>query len=947
MHGHRRTRAASALLTLVAGLLVTTAAVASPASAEEVYNRDADSTFAVEGHGWGHGHGMSQWGAQGAASLDKTADQITAFYYPGTAKATLGNSLIRVLLQADTGGDTQVYPATNLAVTDLPSGAKLVLPSGYERWRSVTDSAGLHLQGLVSGAWRNVAIGGKYAFTGPLQFGGSTFVRLLFPDGSSRDYRGALRSVRVSATTTQTVDVLPMESYLLGVVPRESSSSWKPAALQAQAIAARSYSAYKRSHAPSGQAFDICDTTQCQVYGGAATWSGTTRTSLEPASTTDAVRATAGVVRTSGGAPIFAEFCSSNGGWSTDGGVSYLKAQRDDWDGVVSNTVHSWTATLTAAQIQARYPAVGTFKRLRVTQRDGNGEWGGRVKAVVLEGVDSAGNATSVTTTGAGIYNANSWPAHSDGLRSSWWHIAAATSSAIVTQSVAPRLVQSPGVSTGTLTVTLKNTGSTTWSTTGLHLAVASPPGQADPLVGNSTTPGTYTGSATSIAPGETAAFSFALTGDGVSPGLQGRSYRLRNGTGGLFGTTVSWQVQVDAPVFAGVSAAPVPTTPATGDAPPAVFADGRTVVVPRNGTTPLTVKVTNKGNITWPAGASTPLRLGTSAPRNRESASAGPTWLSTSRPSGMSGTAAVAPGGVGSFGLTLNGNGAAAGVTTEEFAALWEGKAWLAGALTPLTVVRTDPTVDRLAGTELAPAASLAMTTAPGTSTLVVRLRNLGGQAWTVGTDRLRANSGTYAGAGWLDATTPPALKGNVTRPGQAKVYPGEVGEWQVPLTGFRKPAANQNLTLQAVGPTGAAYGTRFTTRLSVTTATFTGSLVRTPAAFSLPSAGRASVSFDVKNTGSTAWPVGGDVRSEAKTSGGSPSYWSSWINRSRPGAVRSNVSRAGATSVLPGEVARFVVVLAGNNRAPGARSEAFGVLWEGWARLAGVTPTLRYTIV
>ena len=44
---------------------------------------------------------------------------------------------------------------------------------------------------------------------------------------------------------------------------------------------------------------------------------------------------------------------------------------------------------------------------MRVTSRDGNGEWRGRVKTVVLEGVDTAGNATSVSTTGAGVYNAN------------------------------------------------------------------------------------------------------------------------------------------------------------------------------------------------------------------------------------------------------------------------------------------------------------------------------------------------------------------------------------------------------------------------------------------------------------------------------------------------------------------------------------------------------------
>ena len=55
--------------------------------------------------------------------------------------------------------------------------------------------------------------------------------------------------------------VLPMESYLRGVVPQEMSSSWKPAALQAQAIAARTYAAQRRSAAVAGSAvgtFETC-----------------------------------------------------------------------------------------------------------------------------------------------------------------------------------------------------------------------------------------------------------------------------------------------------------------------------------------------------------------------------------------------------------------------------------------------------------------------------------------------------------------------------------------------------------------------------------------------------------------------------------------------------------------------------------------------------------------
>ena len=87
--------------------------------------------------------------------------------------------------------------------------------------------------------------------------------------------------------------------------------------------------------------------------------------------------------------------------------------------------MHAWTASLPVADLERRFPAVGRLQRVRVTTRDGNGAWGGRVKAVVLEGVSSTGAPTSVTTTGAGVHGARAWPATSDGLKSSWWRILA------------------------------------------------------------------------------------------------------------------------------------------------------------------------------------------------------------------------------------------------------------------------------------------------------------------------------------------------------------------------------------------------------------------------------------------------------------------------------------------------------------------------------------------
>ena len=941
-----RARTAWIALAALSGAVAVGTATATPAAAEDIYPRPASGSWTIDGHGWGHGHGLSQYGAQGGATLGKSADTITSFYYPGTSKTMLANAPIRVLLQADDDNATEVYPSTGLVATDLATGTKSTLPTGYARWRAVIDSAGLHLQSYSPSpiGWKTQPMGGRTFFAGPLRFAGPAFVRLALPDGSSRDYRGAVQAVRTSPTTLASVDVLGLEDYLLGVVPRESSSSWLAAALQSQAIAARSYSAYKRDHVPSAASWDICDTTQCQVFGGSRYYSSSgTETALEAPSTSDAVRATGGVVRTYNGQAIFAEYSASNGGWSTDGGLPYLRAQRDDWDGVVASSVHSWTAALQVTDVERRYPAVGRLARMRVTSRDGNGDWGGRVGTVVLEGVDAAGNATSVTTTGVGIYNSRSWPANSDGLRSNWWRVRPSRDSHAVSRTGDPTLVKSPGSSRTTLSVLVENTGTTGWPVSGLHLAVATPPGAPDPLAGGSGTPGAYVQNrthpgATTVLPGDRVDFNIAADAVGVPVGVRTASYRVQIGTGALFGEYLSWTVTVRAASFAArTPAAPtlvVTTMPAGGaGAPPALFADGRTVVVPRNGATVLRLSASPAGNLSWPVGSNSPLRLGTTSPRDRSSSFSGAGWLSGGRAAALAAGAPVPPGGTGTFDLRLNGNNAAVGVSREAFEPLWEGQSWTTGARSDLVVVRVDTTVSRAATTEAAPLANVALSNAPtGTGVIVVRLRNVGGSAWTVGQESLETSApATMATSAWRSSTRPPALTSNASRPGQGAVHPGEVGEWRIPLTGFGKALGTTSMVLRAVGPSGA-YGPSFTVSTKVFQATVAGQVVGIHPSVRVPSSGTAATWYDVRNIGNTPWPVGGAMHSLALTSGGSPSRATSWITVSRPGSLSANLSAPGSGLVLPGQTARFALDLAGNGRTPRSTSEAFGVIWDGF---------------
>ncbi|WP_445258044.1 SpoIID/LytB domain-containing protein [Nocardioides aurantiacus] len=367
------------LLAATAGLAV---GAVSPAAADASYAVPSDGVLRLTGHGYGHGHGMSQYGARGAAQAGLTQAQIMSFYYPGTSAGTVrGNIWVRIT--ADTDGVLTVAPASGLQVRQV-GGPAYSLPAmvGSQRptsWRLRTSGDRNVLEFYAGGAWR-AHRPGSVPMTGAAAFfrdSGPTTLRL----GSvERPYRGALRYVQRA-----TVNVVGMDDFVRGVVAREMPASWEPAAVQSQAVAARTYAAFERA-ANTGRAWQTCDTTSCQVYGGVA---------AEHPAADAAVRATAREVRTYGGAPAFTQFSSSSGGWTKAGSRPYLVAKADRYDATSSNPNHTWRTTLRRSTVQASYPALGTLRAVRVTQRDGNGDQGGRVTSVVLDG-----SKTDVTLSG-------------------------------------------------------------------------------------------------------------------------------------------------------------------------------------------------------------------------------------------------------------------------------------------------------------------------------------------------------------------------------------------------------------------------------------------------------------------------------------------------------------------------------------------------------------------
>ncbi|WP_052462546.1 SpoIID/LytB domain-containing protein [Nigerium massiliense] len=380
-----------------AALLVTTLGPVSGAHADPAQPVYAD-TITVTGAGYGHGIGMSQYGAQGAARSGLTSAQILSFYYPGTTLVSLpSGNVMRVLISADNDGDASVLPASGLRLID-DAGKAQALPvgAGYSRWRArIVGGARVAEYRDAAGAWKpfpvSLTAGKTWHFENP----SAGFVSLLLPNGTVRDYRGKI-TVRATSKAV-TVNTLPMEQYLRAVVPAEMPSGWHAQALGAQAVAARTFAARARTLAGANAAYDTCDTTNCQVYSGlgvrANAQSG--RSTVEAASTTAAIGATSNRVLQYGSSLALTMFSSSNGGHTAAGGAAYLVAKPDPYDGRVSN--RSWTAALTRAQIEKAYPAIGTLRNAQVLSRDGKGRWGGRVNTIRFSGTkgyqDVAGTA--------------------------------------------------------------------------------------------------------------------------------------------------------------------------------------------------------------------------------------------------------------------------------------------------------------------------------------------------------------------------------------------------------------------------------------------------------------------------------------------------------------------------------------------------------------------------
>lgn len=360
-------------LLLTLALVATAAPASGEGRSQSERRRLSEVTITTVGHG--HGKGLSQYGARNRANAGQSWKAIVRHYYPHTRWGRSGGK-VRIQITADTSRDVVVQARPGLRLHSLGVGRTWRLPAKVRgtqvrAWR-IQPAGHRSKVSFRTGAWRHWRTA-----RGDAEFSaGGQPVVLKTPAGRAT-YRGALRSTSVndSGRDRDTVNVLPLEAYLRGVIAREVPAEWPRHAVRAQAVAARTYAAFERRsnrHAP----YDLCDTESCQVYEGVA---------AEHPDSDAAIRATARRVVTYDGRPAFAQFSASNGGWSVDGGRPYLRAEQDPFDEGMPGEDPTAT-TFSAGDITRNWAGMGDLLSIAVTSRDGRGPFGGRALEVSVTG---------------------------------------------------------------------------------------------------------------------------------------------------------------------------------------------------------------------------------------------------------------------------------------------------------------------------------------------------------------------------------------------------------------------------------------------------------------------------------------------------------------------------------------------------------------------------------
>ena len=435
MLGSRRVRAVAVAGVLAVGLGLFTGPAGPVAEA-------APRAFTITGGGWGHGVGMSQYGAHGMALRGASAGRIISFYYggaqarPATLPATIRVGLLQAGHDPSTGGRLGRVLVRGLEVPGRGGSGRFsvsgVTPGGRTVRRGLSGHTTFSIRPESGGA---SVFGPSGRVFGPTRAGTGVVVRfqtarpaarLSLPQTGQQLRWGRLDVHLVrdnrGVTRPRAVAVIPFNRYLRGLA--EVPGSFANEALRAQAIAARGYALYAvrtRGQRWGNGRWNGCD---CALYGTVRDQRFTgyaNERGYYGSRWVAAVRGTGSQVVRYGDRVVQAFYSSSSGGytssnsqWGSDPLPWFPSRSDDPYDqggGAHPNPNFRWKKTVSAADLGARL-GIGTATRVRETKIP---SWGGRVARVTVEGVKN-GRRTSVTVSGTWFRKAYS-------LKSTKFHI--------------------------------------------------------------------------------------------------------------------------------------------------------------------------------------------------------------------------------------------------------------------------------------------------------------------------------------------------------------------------------------------------------------------------------------------------------------------------------------------------------------------------------------------
>ncbi|MDR0432514.1 MAG: SpoIID/LytB domain-containing protein [Bifidobacteriaceae bacterium] len=340
-------------------------------------------SFRIRGSGYGHGVGMSQYGAQAQAKAGRSASQILTFYYSGTSVVTREvDQVVKVGIGIESASPVVTFSGDAGEVTI--GDTVLATPSGGEKIRLSASGSEVSVGRVDSGGTTSLGSGGTVRLTTD----GTMTI-----NGARGTYKRGYLEASVIGGRVNVVNAVSLDTaYLYGLA--EVPSSWAPAALQAQAIAARNYAVMGANGLKPDCACHLYDDTRSQVYTG---WSKENEANYGQ-NWKAAVDATSGQLVVDGdGKMINAYYSSSSGGrtensedvWSA--ALPYLRSVDDPWslDPASGNPNISWSKTITGAEVAKAF-GLPDVASLRVAGRSTGGN------ATVLEATSSSGTVKRI-----------------------------------------------------------------------------------------------------------------------------------------------------------------------------------------------------------------------------------------------------------------------------------------------------------------------------------------------------------------------------------------------------------------------------------------------------------------------------------------------------------------------------------------------------------------------